>query len=307
MKPETEPAEPADLDLASETASIAARLRGHVEFLGEAGVPGLPRVRPQASAVSPPISPAAPTPTASAASSKEAPLAATESRPRVDSAEPIDSSTPRAAAPAISRTSPQLFAPPPIARQSLAEIQADLGDCTRCKLHEGRTKLVFGTGNPKAEIVFVGEGPGEDEDKQGEPFVGRAGQLLTRIIEDGMGLTRSEVYICNIVKCRPPQNREPERDEIDACLPFLERQIASVGPKVLVALGRPSTSTLLGRAVSITAVRGKWFEYRGVPLMPTFHPAFVLRRYTPEVRRQVWEDMKEVLRRIDREPPPSRR
>ncbi|MFN7950979.1 MAG: uracil-DNA glycosylase [bacterium] len=212
-------------------------------------------------------------------------------------------------------TAPELGSPvqqldarrPPVERRSLADVQAELGDCTRCKLHKGRTKLVFGTGNPHADIVFVGEGPGEDEDKQGEPFVGRAGQLLTRIIEDGMGLARSDVYICNIVKCRPPQNREPERDEIDACLPFLAQQIAAIGPKVVVTLGRPSTSTLLGRAVSISSVRGKWFDYRGVPLMPTFHPAYVLRRYTPEVRRQVWEDMKEVLRKIGREPPTPRR
>ncbi len=307
MKPEADPEEPAILDLAGEAASLAARLRGHVELLGEAGVPGLPRVQPQSIDVRPAIPPAAPRSTPVATSTEETRLDVNESRPRVQVRRRTDSSDAYAAATAPPSATPPLVAPPPMVRQSLSEIQADLGECTRCKLHKGRTKLVFGTGNPKAEIVFVGEGPGEDEDKQGEPFVGRAGQLLTRIIEDGMGLARSDVYICNIVKCRPPQNREPERDEIDACLPFLERQITSVAPRVLVALGRPSTSTLLGRAVSITAVRGKWFEYRGVPLMPTFHPAYVLRRYTPEVRRQVWDDMKEVLRKIDREPPAPRR
>ena len=178
---------------------------------------------------------------------------------------------------------------------SLEEIREEIGDCKRCKLHLGRTHIVFGVGNPKADLVFVGEGPGKEEDLQGEPFVGRAGQLLTRIIEDGMKLRRSDVYICNIVKCRPPNNRDPEKDEIAMCNPFLLKQIRAIKPKVIVALGRPAASTLLNRNVAIMRERGTWHIFDGIKLMLTYHPSFVLRRYTPEVRRQVYDDMLQVL------------
>jgi len=182
-------------------------------------------------------------------------------------------------------------------RPTLEQVRARLGDCTRCPLSQGRSTIVFGDGKPDADILFVGEGPGAEEDKRGVPFVGRAGELLTRMIERGMGLARSEVYICNIVKCRPPQNREPLPNEIAACRPFLDEQIEAVAPKVIVALGRPATSLLLGRDVSITRVRGVWHEYRGTPVLPTFHPAFVLRQYTEENRRLVWQDLKAALAR----------
>ena len=182
-------------------------------------------------------------------------------------------------------------------RPTLAEVRAALGECTRCRLAQGRTQIVFGDGDPAADLLFVGEGPGEQEDLQGIPFVGRAGELLTQMIEKGLGVPRRGVYICNIVKCRPPQNRTPLGDEVASCRPFLDGQIVAVRPRVIVALGKPATSLLLGRDVSITRVRGTWQEYRGTPLMPTFHPAFVLRQYTPENRRLVWEDLKAALAR----------
>jgi len=180
---------------------------------------------------------------------------------------------------------------------TLADVRAALGECTRCRLAEGRNRIVFGDGAPDADLLFVGEGPGEQEDRQGLPFVGRAGELLTQMIEKGLKVPRSAVYICNIVKCRPPNNRTPLSDEVAACRPFLDGQIDAVRPKVIVALGKPATSLLLGRDVSITRVRGIWQDYRGHPVMPTFHPAFLLRQYTAENRRLVWEDLKSALGR----------
>jgi DNA polymerase len=182
-------------------------------------------------------------------------------------------------------------------QRTLAEVQAELGECTRCRLHTGRTKLVFGDGNPNAELLFIGEGPGESEDLSGLPFVGRAGELLTRMIERGIGIPRSSVYICNIVKCRPPGNRTPLPDEVATCRPFLDGQIDAIRPRVIVTLGKPAASLLLGRDVSITRVRGTWHDYRGTPVMPTFHPAFLLRQYTEENRRLVWEDLKAAKER----------
>jgi DNA polymerase len=159
---------------------------------------------------------------------------------------------------------------------------------------------VFGEGNPDAEILFIGEGPGEEEDRQARPFVGRSGKLLTKIIQDGMKLRREDVYIANIVKCRPSGNREPEKDEVATCKPFLLKQIRAIQPKVIVTLGRPSTSALLGRPVQITRERGEWRDFHGIPLMPTYHPAFVLRQYTEKTRREIWGDMKLVLEKIGR-------
>jgi uracil-DNA glycosylase family 4 len=182
-------------------------------------------------------------------------------------------------------------------RRSLAEVAAELGECTRCRLHVGRTKLVFGDGNPNAELLFIGEGPGEQEDLSGLPFVGRAGELLTAMIERGLGIPRSSVYICNIVKCRPPGNRTPLPDEVATCRPFLDGQIDAIRPRVIVTLGKPAASLLLGRDVSITRVRGTWHDYRGTPVMPTFHPAFLLRQYTEQNRRLVWEDLKAAKER----------
>lgn len=182
-------------------------------------------------------------------------------------------------------------------RPSLTEVREVLGDCTRCRLHEGRTQIVFGDGNPDADLMFVGEGPGEQEDLRGIPFCGRAGDLLTSMIEKGLEIPRSSVYICNIVKCRPPGNRNPLPDEVAACRPFLDGQIEAIAPKVIVTLGKPAASTLLGREVAITKLRGTWQEYKGIPLMPTLHPAFLLRQYTPENRRNVWNDLKAALER----------
>ncbi len=188
-------------------------------------------------------------------------------------------------------------APPPSQTVSLEQVREELGECTRCGLSEGRDKIVFGDGNPNADLMFIGEGPGQDEDRSGLPFVGRAGELLTKMIEDGLKIPRSEVYICNIVKCRPPKNRNPKPDEVSACQPFLDGQIDAVRPKAIVTLGRPATSLLLGEDVSITRMRGNWQSYRGIPVMPTFHPAYVLRVYTAENRRCVWEDLKAALAR----------
>ena len=182
----------------------------------------------------------------------------------------------------------------------LLAIRRDLGECTRCKLSGGRTKLVFGVGNPAAELMFVGEGPGADEDAQGEPFVGKAGQLLTKMIE-AMGFRRDEVYIANVVKCRPPGNRDPEPDEIAACEPFLKAQIAAVKPRVLVALGRFAVQTLLHDPTPISRQRGRWREYQGVRLMPTFHPAYLLR--SPPEKKKAWEDLQLVMREFGRGPP----
>jgi uracil-DNA glycosylase family 4 len=205
-----------------------------------------------------------------------------------------------AAAPAIGSQPHPLFEPAPAwsGAATLESVRAELGDCTRCRLCEQRTKIVFGDGNPHAELMFVGEGPGAEEDRTGLPFVGRAGELLTAMIEKGLGIARRDVYICNIVKCRPPGNRTPLADEARTCGVFLDGQIAAVRPKVIVALGKPATSLLLGRDVAITRVRGTWHDYKGIPLMPTLHPAFVLRQYTEENRRAVWSDLRAAFARV---------
>jgi DNA polymerase len=175
--------------------------------------------------------------------------------------------------------------------ESLESIRDDLGDCKRCKLHEHRRTIVFGEGNPQASLAFVGEGPGAEEDATGRPFVGRAGQLLDKIIA-AIGLRREDVYIANIVKCRPPLNRTPERDEVETCEPYLFRQLMFIRPRVIVALGSPAFQTLLRTKESITRARGEWREWNGIKVMPTFHPAFLLR--SPDKKREVWEDMKKV-------------
>ncbi len=174
---------------------------------------------------------------------------------------------------------------------TLKQVREEIGECTRCKLHQGRNKLVFGAGNPKADLVFVGEAPGRDEDLKGEPFVGRAGKLLTGIIE-AIGLTRSDVYICNVVKCRPPQNRNPEPDEIETCEPFLKAQLEAIRPTVICALGKFAVQTLLRVETPISKLRGEFTEYNGMTLMPTYHPAYLLRN--PSAKKDVWDDMKKV-------------
>ncbi|OJH36913.1 uracil-DNA glycosylase [Cystobacter ferrugineus] len=223
---------------------------------------------------------------------------------------------PRAAAPQIERPqAPRVLTPAPPAlievpaqmrpstgalpgvvdgeRPRLDDIRRELGDCRRCKLCTGRKNIVFGSGNPRAELVFVGEGPGETEDQQGVPFVGAAGQLLTKMIE-AMGYRRDDIYICNVVKCRPPNNRNPEPDEVAACEPFLRAQLKAIQPKAIVALGKFAAQTLLRDSTPITRLRGNWRQYEGIQLMPTFHPAYLLRQ--PAEKRKAWEDLQQVMK-----------
>jgi DNA polymerase len=186
---------------------------------------------------------------------------------------------------------------PPDRGALLESVRADLGDCRRCRLCEGRTHLVFGVGHPAAEILFIGEAPGRDEDLQGEPFVGAAGQLLTKMI-GAMGLERDEVYIANVTKCRPPENRDPTPEEVDTCEPFLRRQIEAIKPRIIIALGNFAAKTLLRTDQGITRLRGRFHTYQGIPLMPTFHPAALLRN--PDYKRPVWDDLKAVMAEMDR-------
>ena len=213
-----------------------------------------------------------------------APASAAVESPR-DAERPVPASAGAAAA---------AVRPADAAQETLDDVRLDLGDCHRCKLAGGRTNLVYGVGDPHARLVFVGEGPGADEDAKGEPFVGRAGQLLTEIITKGMKLRRQDVYICNVVKCRPPGNRNPEPDEVAACEPFLVRQLRAIGPGVIVALGKFAAQTLLRSKTPITQLRCRWFDYQGIMLMPTFHPAYLLRN--PGDKRLVWEDIQKVMR-----------
>jgi uracil-DNA glycosylase len=180
--------------------------------------------------------------------------------------------------------------------ESLEGLRAAIGDCRRCKLWPGRTHLVFGVGNPRAEVMFIGEGPGRDEDLQGEPFVGRAGQMLTDIIVKGMGLKREDVYIANVIKCRPPENRNPEPDEVESCEPFLLKQIELVRPRIIIGLGKFAVQTLLKTKVPITRLRGLWHEFNGIKIMPTLHPAYLLRN--PGDKKLVWEDIKKVIKEL---------
>lgn len=178
---------------------------------------------------------------------------------------------------------------------SLAEVREELGDCRRCKLHRGRTHLVFGEGSPRAALMFIGEGPGGEEDLQGRPFVGAAGQLLNNLLSK-LGLEREKVYIANVVKCRPQGNRDPEADEITACLPFLKKQIDAIRPRVIVVLGRIATHALLATQAPLTRLRGHWQRYGQIPVMPTFHPSYLLR--APQERHKTWADMQQVMERL---------
>lgn len=191
-------------------------------------------------------------------------------------------------------------ATPPLSSGTLPAILEDIGDCRRCRLHEGRHKLVFGDGDEHARLVFVGEGPGADEDEQGIPFVGRAGQLLTQMIEntaakEGIPIQRRDVYICNLVKCRPPGNRTPEADEMEICGQFLARQLEIIRPKAICALGGTAAKYLTGSKDGVTRLRGNWFTWRDIPLMVTYHPSFLLRAYNVQAKRESWEDLKKVL------------
>jgi uracil-DNA glycosylase family 4 len=179
---------------------------------------------------------------------------------------------------------------------NLEELEKFISNCDKCKLSNVRKNIVFGEGNPRARLVFVGEAPGMDEDETGRPFVGQAGKLLTDIIK-AMGLTREEVYICNIMKCHPPRNRDPERDEIQMCLPFLEAQLSLIKPEIICAIGRVSAQSLVHENFKITRERGQWQSFMGIPLMPTYHPAYLLRY--PQAKKSVWEDMQKIMKRLD--------
>jgi len=278
-------------------AGLALDLRSHVEWLRENGIREVPRVAPAPLPAQAPRD-AAPAPAGpSLRAAVRASVGAPEQRPA-----PTKVAIPTAApAPAPAPVAPVLAQPKPLptAVRTLEEIRAELGACTRCKLSQRRQNLVFGVGSQTAELVFVGEGPGEEEDRQGIPFVGAAGQLLTKMI-GAMGFTRDEVYILNVVKCRPPNNRNPEPDEITACEPFMQAQLASLKPKVIVTLGKFAAQTLLRDSTSITRLRGKWKEYCGIKLMPTFHPAYLLRE--PDRKKEVWGDLQEVMKVFGKSP-----
>jgi DNA polymerase len=246
------------------------QIKEHLRFARELGVAGVSRDPAWRLAESPRM---------------ETPMPDTHPQAAPDDAPPVAT-----AAAAADEARPITIALTPA--DALTAVRVDIGDCTRCKLHRlGRTQIVFGVGNPQAELMFVGEAPGRDEDLQGFPFVGRAGQLLTKIIE-AISLKREDVYIANVIKCRPPDNRNPEPDEVESCEPFLFRQIDIVKPKVIVALGKFGAQTLLRTLDPISRLRGRVFEYRGAKLIPTFHPAYLLRN--PASKREVWEDMKLV-------------
>jgi uracil-DNA glycosylase len=236
---------------------------------------------------------ASPVSIADAPASAAAPMqmSAAKSNPPATRNTPL---APPTSIPIISATlGPSLFeAVERIPGETLDDIRADLGECTRCRLHKTRNKIVFGVGNPKAELVFVGEGPGHDEDVQGEPFVGRAGKLLTQMIE-AMSLRREDVYICNVVKCRPPENRLPEKDEIATCSPFLLRQLDAIHPKVICCLGACAAQTMLSTQQGISKFRGEWFDFRGSKLIATYHPAYLLRN--PPAKSEVWKDLQKVM------------
>jgi uracil-DNA glycosylase len=245
------------------------------------------RVAGEASVLSSPPAPVVARPP-SVSISEEPPLP----KPKPKAAEPVVAPPPTRPAPLTTPPSGLSLFEEKVKDDSLLKIRDDIGDCTRCKLHKGRNKIVFGDGSGKAELVFVGEGPGADEDAQGLPFVGRAGKLLTQMIE-AMGLQRKDVYICNVVKCRPPENRTPEPDEVQTCSPYLLRQIDVIDPKVIVCLGAVAAKTLLQTNRGISHFRGEWQEWRGHKLMATYHPAYLLRN--PPAKADVWKDLQKVM------------
>jgi DNA polymerase len=226
-----------------------------------------------------------------------APAAMPAKEPEIASAPP-KAAPPVSALPIVNASS--LFeAIERVENDTLERIREDLGECTRCHLHKQRNKIVFGAGNPRAELIFVGEGPGHDEDVQGLPFVGRAGKLLTQMIE-AMGLQREQVYICNVVKCRPPENRKPEDDEVATCSPYLFRQLDVIAPKAIVCLGGTAAQALLKTKDSISRFRGTWFDYRNTKLLATYHPAYLLRN--PAAKSEVWKDLQKVMAHLGLQP-----
>jgi DNA polymerase len=285
---------------------IVASLRHYLESLQEGGVTGLPVTPTQIDAV--PCGESEPQARARA-------VEAAQKQPHQAARVPTFAQPPHAATPPIPSPAPKPVPAAPqqevIAQagdlflsssirtvQTLEELRAEIGECQRCKLCRERTHIVFGVGNPRAELVFVGEAPGRDEDLKAEPFVGRAGQLLTEIITKGMKMRREDVYIANVVKCRPPENRNPEPDEIAACEPFLIKQLELIRPRIIVALGTFAAQTLLKSKTPISRLRGIWHSYQGIKVMPTLHPAYLLRN--PHDKRLVWQDIQAVLRELGR-------
>lgn len=297
-------------EIIDETLAIACDIENQLKFYAEMGLEDI-----GGSALATEAAPTADsTDSASAVLKAAGALAAArapQGQPRVRDEEPATQRTSQieqaglfgeSLAPSQQGGSRHRGAAPPVVESrdpSLEAIREDIGDCRRCRLHEHRKTIVFGEGDPQARLVFVGEGPGAEEDASGRPFVGRAGQLLDKIIV-AIGLKREDVYIANIVKCRPPGNRTPERDEVDTCEPFLLRQLAFIRPEVIVALGSPAFQCLLRTREPITRARGEWREWNGIKVMPTFHPAFLLR--SPDKKREVWEDMKKVRDYLNTKP-----
>lgn len=259
------------------TDSPRDQLRNWLEFYDELGL--APFVR----------RPSLPPPAAAPEPAVRASSAAPSARPQPRMEKPAAAQAPILAAPM-----PSLFgeAPGRIEGETLPQIRADLGECTRCELATHRTHIVFGEGNPKAQLVFVGEAPGADEDAQGRPFVGRAGQLLTKWIEGSLGMKRGDVYICNVLKCRPPGNRSPEKDEVETCSPFLIRQLDAIRPKLICCLGAVALQEMLGKPVSISRLRGQFFDWRGMKMFATFHPAYLLRN--PHADAEVQLDLRKI-------------
>ncbi len=301
MGPEDPPLEPRE-----ELAAIAASLRAYLEQQVECGSSGIPRLARRPAAPAPQVTAApAETPTEPSCESPD-------EAPQASAGEPEPTRASAAAVTPIARVEELVVPPPPVRPVStpppaaapprpLPVIQAEVASCTRCVLAETRTNTVFQRGNPAAKLCFVGEAPGADEDAQGLPFVGLAGQLLDKMIQ-AMGLDpEKDVYVCNIIKCRPPENRKPEAAETATCIPYLHEQLASIEPKVIVALGNTSVAALLGTKLGITKVRGSWKLYRGkIMVMPTFHPSYLLRpgAAQAEAKRQTWEDLQAVMKEL---------
>lgn len=310
-------------DLRAELSELARLFQTHVAWQRELGATELPRTSPRTAAA-----PAVTAPPPSAVTAPPAPSPAVTAPPPPAPAVTVPPPTaptvtaPPPPAPAVVTPPPAAAAPPVVARALLAVdppvaqadpslgraaaltvIQREVAGCTACKLAQRRTQTVFARGNPEARLVFIGEGPGEQEDKQGLPFVGPAGQLLDKIIV-AMSLSPDAVYVCNVVKCRPPGNRTPEPDEVAACTPFLLRQLGVVRPEVIVTLGRTATGFLLGSNAPMSRLRGQWHAYQGIPLLPTWHPSYLLRE--PAHKGETWSDMKLVMQRLGLTPPGAR-
>lgn len=277
--------------------SLQQKIEEHLRYYEDLGIRLFYRDRATSTATASCSPPVLPPPAASTVQENSLP------KPIVKPLPPkaVSVAAPPRIAPIVAPSGPTLFeSVDKIKDDTLLKIREDIGDCTRCKLHKGRNKIVFGDGSPKAELVFIGEGPGADEDQQGIPFVGRAGKLLTQMIE-AMGLQRKDVYICNVVKCRPPENRAPEPDEVATCSPYLLRQIDVIRPKVIVCLGAVAAKTLLATTRGISQFRGQWLEWRGHKLMATYHPAYLLRN--PNAKGEVWKDLQKVMAELGLHPP----